>query len=328
MHTISFFLRSSAFKIFVFLAGTFILGAIIAPYLFWGGKHVVSQGWLHDGPLQGLSESMGRAKFPRFFNRSVLIAALILLWPTLKWLDAGGATKKKPMLEALMLQRNPLWWKEGIIGFTIGATGLLGLGWLYVTMGWYVPRDLTKALYSIILSALITGLAVGFLEEFIFRGAFHAVFAKLLKPVLLFFAVAAFYALIHFFNVPKSIAVPETTAMTGFWMLGAMLDHFLSQFSNFYFLFAEFSVLIAVGFVLGYTRMKTKSLWLGIGLHAGWVFGIKMLSSTTTRAFDPSEMMPWLGETLRMGAASTIVVGLTGMGIVLWLRNRPSPAAA
>jgi hypothetical protein len=42
----------------------------------------------------------------------------------------------------------------------------------------------------------------------------------------------------------------------------------------------------------------------------------------TTRAFGPAEMMPWLGDTLRVGAVSCLVVSLTGLALWLWLRKR------
>ncbi|MDP4849412.1 MAG: hypothetical protein NWQ95_03585, partial [Verrucomicrobiales bacterium] len=70
--------------------------------------------------------------------------------------------------------------------------------------------------------------------------------------------------------------------------------------------------------------MKTGSLWLGVGLHAGWVFGVKTLSPLTRRAFDPGEMMPWLGDNLRVGAISCLVVSFTGLLLWLWLRKKYS----
>ncbi|MEC5128503.1 type II CAAX endopeptidase family protein [Verrucomicrobiales bacterium BCK34] len=320
------FFRSTAFKIAVFLAGTVVIGAILAPFLYWGGKYVVSEEWLKGGILDSINGSMERGKFPRYFNRSILAGALIMLWPTLKWLNAGGTKKKQSIYDALLLKRDPRWWKDCLIGFLIAAISLLALGWFYVAQGWYVTGELTKSIPSILVSALITGFAVGFLEEFVFRGALHAVLAKLLKPKVLFTVIAVFFALIHFFNAPKTLEVPDITATSGFWMVGAIFKHFFSQFANPYFLFAEFAVLLAIGLILGYTRMKTRSLWLGIGLHAGWVFGVKTLSSTTSRAFGPAEMMPWLGDSLRVGAVSCIVLCLTGAVIVVWLRKRPGRA--
>lgn len=321
------FFRSTACKVIVFLIGTVLLGAILAPPLYYGGKHVVAEGWLEGGPLESINGSMDRAKFPRYFNRAILLGALLMLWPTLKWLNSGEKKKgKKDIYEMLLLKRCKRWWSDGLIGFLIAGGSLLLLGWFYVSRDWYGMQEFSKSVPAILLSALGTGLAVGFLEEFVFRGALHAVLAKLLKPKTLFFVIAIFFAVIHFFNAPKTLDVPEVTAGSGFWMVGAIFGHFFSQFGNLYFLLSEFAVLFAIGLVLGYTRMKTKSLWLGIGLHAGWVFGVKTLSLMTERNFEEAEMMPWLGGSLRVGAVSCIIVCLTGLGLLIWLKKRPGNA--
>lgn len=325
------FFQSSVFKILVYLLGTMLLGALLAPPLYWGGKQAVAEGWLEGGWLEGLHGSMERAKFSRYFNRAVLLAAVLLLWPVLRWLNAGkpklGSASSdcgygESMLRFFHLSPNRRWWSHLLVGFVIAGGTLLLLGWFYVGQGWYEVRDAGKPLTRILATALGTGLAVGLLEEFVFRGALHVVVAKWLKPRALFLVIAAFFAVIHFFNPPHGLEAGKVTATTGLWMVGEIFGHFFSQFANPSFLLAEFAVLFSIGLVLGYTRMKTGSLWLGIGLHAGWVFGVKTLSPMTTRAFAPAEMMPWLGDTLRVGVISCLVVSLTGLALWLWLRRR------
>lgn len=322
------FVQSTLFKIAVFLLGTVVLGAIFGPLLFFGGKHVVAQGWLEGTWLESINDSMRRAHFSRYFNRAILLGALLMLWPTLRWLNAGREKKAmtrptgEAMREQLLLEANPVWWRHLLIGFVLAGGTLLLLGSLYVGLGWYEAVDSPKPLMRVLFTALGTGVAVGLLEEFVFRGAFHAVLAKLLKPKTLFWVIAIFFAVIHFFNAPKSLEVEAVHYGSGFWMVGKIFEHFFSQFANPYFLFAEFAVLLSIGLVLGYTRMKTGSLWLGVGLHAGWVFGVKTLSPLTRRAFAPGEMMPWLGDNLRVGALSCIVVSLTGLVLWLWLRKK------
>ncbi|MEM6916305.1 MAG: CPBP family intramembrane glutamic endopeptidase [Verrucomicrobiota bacterium] len=315
-------LRSGAFKILVFLLGIVILSAILSPPLYFAGKHIVAQGWLEGTFLEGINGSLDRAKFSRYFNRAVLLSALLLIPPTLKWLNAGR-TEKFGIKAFLQLEPNPAWWKHCLFGFVIAAGTLLLLGAFYVSQGWYVTRDSGDTLGKILLQALGTGFAVGFLEEFVFRGALQAVLAKILRPLPLFFVIAVFFAVIHFFNAPRTLEIGTVTWGTGFWMVGRIFQYFFSQFADPYFLLAEFAVLFAIGLTLGYTRMKTGSLWLGIGLHAGWVFGVKTLSPMTSRAFERAEMMPWLGDTLRVGLASTLVVLVTWLGI--WLSLRKSP---
>lgn len=319
------FFQSSAWKILVFLAGTVLLAALLAPPLYWGGKYVVAQGWLEGGWLHGLHESMERAAFSRYFNRAVLLGALLMLGPILKWMNAGR-TSRPSRREALMLEPNPSWLGHLVLGFVVAGGSLLLLGWGYVGLGWYEMEDPGMPLTNVLLGALGTALAVGLLEEFVFRGALHAVLAKVLKPRTVFFVIAVFFALIHFFNAPGGLEIGDVTASTGFWMVGKIFGHFFGQFADPYFLAAEFAVLLAIGLVLGYTRMKTGSLWLGIGLHAGWVFGVKTLGPSTRRTFGRDEMMPWLGDTLRVGAVSFLVICLTGAVLWLWLRRKPGDA--
>ena len=316
------FFQSGAFKILVFFLGTVLLGTVLSPFLYQFGKHVVAEGWIENGPFSGLHGSMDRAQFSRYFNRAILIGAVLLVWPVLSWFKRGRTGEKRSFLASLDLAPNPSWWKHLLLGFVLAGGTLLLLGAWYVQQGWYESQDSGKTIVRLIFSALGTGFAVGFLEEFVFRGALYAVLGKVLRPRVLFFFVAIFFAVIHFFNAPHTLQVAEVTATSGFWFVGRLFQHFFSQFGDLYFLLSEFAVLFAIGIVLGYTREATRSLWLGIGLHAGWVFGVKMLSPMTRRAFERAEMMPWLGDTLRVGLVSTLVVLLTGLALWFWLRTK------
>ncbi|MEM9281894.1 MAG: type II CAAX endopeptidase family protein [Verrucomicrobiota bacterium] len=312
--------QSGAVKLVVFVAGTILLGALLAPPLFHGGKLVVAKGWLEGGLFDDLNGSMDRAKFSRYFNRAILAGALIMLFPILKWMNAGGK-KRGSLREFLMLEPNSAWWRHLLIGFGLAAISLLFLGWGYVSQGWYVASGTEKPVLEIVLEALGTAAAVGFLEEFVFRGALYAILSKVLKPRALFFVVAFLFAILHFFNPPSGLNVEHVTAGSGFWFIGRIFQHFFSQFGDLYFLLSEFAVLFAIGLVLGYTRERTGSLWLGIGLHAGWVFGVKVFSPLLRRNFEREEMMPWLGDSLRVGLVSFLMVSVTGLIVWIWLRK-------
>ena len=45
----------------------------------------------------------------------------------------------------------------------------------------------------------------------------------------------------------------------------------------------EFFTLLVMSLILAYSRYSTASLWLPIGLHAGWVFAYKVFDATTRR---------------------------------------------
>lgn len=306
-----------------YVLGVVVLGAILAPLLFWGGKHVVAEGWLADGWAQGLHGSMDRAHFSRYFNRAILLAAVLLTGPVLGALRSGGGSEKLSWRERLDITPNAFWWQHGLLGLMVAGGSLLSLGMWYVSQDWYAMKESTSPWPQILLGALGTGLAVGLLEEIVFRGAFTALVAKFCKPLTTLVVVAVIFALLHFLQAPRSLEIDPVRWSSGFALIGEVFAHFFRQLSDPAFFVAEFLVLLAIGLVLGYTRWRTGSLWLGIGLHAGWVMGVKILSSLTVRNFDRDAMMPWLGDSLRVGSVSLFVVLLTGAGLWIWLRRRP-----
>ena len=130
-----------------------------------------------------------------------------------------------------------------------------------------------------------------------------------------------FAAVVHFMKPPEGMAIPATEVAwhSGFQVIGQILGHF----GHLDFLLAEFATLCAVGWVLVTTRLRTGRLWAGIGLHAGWVFGLKYFSSLTrgSKELRAGEWLPWIGTNLKIGLVPLVVVVLTG-GLVLWLARR------
>jgi membrane protease YdiL (CAAX protease family) len=209
------------------------------------------------------------------------------------------------------------------MGFGIAAGILLLLGAIYIGIGWYRVNDEAKPLYRMFFSAIGPGLSVAFLEEFLFRGVLLALILRTLKPFKALLFLSIFFAIVHFLKPPDKLEIPAVAWDTGFWLLGKIFG----QLSDVDFLLAELILLFCVGWVLGWARLKTGSLWLPIGLHAGWVFGIKFFSAATRKAAKISEMLPWAGPNLKVGFNSVIAVCLCG--VILWLilrRRYPNSA--
>jgi hypothetical protein len=87
------------------------------------------------------------------------------------------------------------------------------------------------------------------------------------------------------------------------------------------FLLAEFATLAAVGWVLTKVRMQTGALWAGIGLHGGWVFGLKYFSALTQYQ---NAGLPWIGQNLKIGLAPLAMVVFTGWLAGKLLRSLPA----
>ena len=317
-------LRNDVFKIVVFVSATLLLGALLTAPIYWAAKAIVAEGWLIDGPLQSIHDSLERAKLSRCFNRGMMVAALIFIYPTIRWLRQGKADRagEKSSGNWMGLQKNPRRWQHVAIGFLVAAGTLLTMGWVFTQVGFYKPNPKADPLLSIIGSALVAAFGVALLEEFFFRGALQALALRTMKtmPAILF--VSVFFAVVHFLKPPLDLEDPTVVWSSGYWMIGQIFG----QFAEPKFLMAEFTTLFCVGWILSWVRMRTGSLMLGIGLHAGWVFGIKTYAPLTRRAMKLDEMLPWAGADLKTGVSSLIVVFVTGIGLWLWLRKK-EPAA-
>ena len=84
--------------------------------------------------------------------------------------------------------------------------------------------------------------------------------------------------------------------------------HTFSGFSQPSKLIAGWLTLFAVGAVLGELKVRTRSLWLPIGVHAGWILGLKTLK-LATRKENPPDLFYQIGDApggiLALGAVIT-----------------------
>lgn len=293
-----------------------ICGAALSPWLHALGKAYVeiahTQGW-QDAPLLGtLMKEADKAEFQRYFNRSVLVCALVLLWPAARLLRVRGS--EIPGLR----------WKPGDVrdlacGFALAATGLLAMGAILYNLGvfqWNKKADFG----SVLTAATIAAVAVALVEEWLFRGAFTAVVARTFGPIATLGGIALLFAVLHFMEPPKNLHIPDdaVSAGSGFRLAGIMLGR-LGQPETFA---AAFLTLLAVGLMLGWARFATGRLWLGIGLHAGWVFALKTFSGLTRRSRKADEIIDsfWIGGDLRTGAMPLVFLLLTAAFLALYLR--------
>jgi membrane protease YdiL (CAAX protease family) len=289
---------SSILKIAAYFLGTLILGAILAPPLFWLGN--AAGAW---PPLHWLRQ----VEFQRYFDRAMLVAALLLLWPAVRslhirsWADLG-------------LHPDPLRWQHVIWGFLLAA----GLLWMLGLSLWW-QRVFIPAKYvdtPTLGGFLVSAITVAVIEEAFFRGALLGLVQRTAsQPVALGF-VSALFAILHFLKPPlhglPDFAVHWTSGFTflplTFWQFGDPL-----------LVFGGFTTLFAVGWVLGWARLQTKALWLPIGLHAGWVFGLKTFSKRTHH-LEPANW--WIGQDLLHGVGPVAMVLLTGALLMVTVRRK------
>lgn len=298
-------------RLLLYLAAVMLGGALLAPLLFDLGQW--AKGWLAGTPSglgQWLLAEIQRAHFSRYFNRAVLLCAIVFILP---------------LLRAVQLDRHllPTWQPVGrgigqwALGFTLAAGLLLALGFLFLKMGAYQLRP--RPDWFKFGEPLTAALGAGIVEEFFFRGLLLGLLLRSMSVPRALWVGTFIFAIVHFMKPPEGwqIADADVTWTSGF----LVLRQIAAGFGDVDFLLAEFATLFAVGWVLAQARMKTSALWLGIGLHGGWVFGLKYFSALTR---SQPGWLPWIGSNLKIGLLPLLVVLLTGW---LALRCLPRPHA-
>lgn len=165
------------------------------------------------------------------------------------------------------------------------------------------------------LKALLTGITVGLTEEIFFRGIIFKGMREDWKPTGAFIGANVFYAAMHFIKPAQKIYLDDY----GLW---AGVDHLMHTFNRFLDplgLLPGFLGLFLLGVVLSYAFQRTGSLYLSIGLHAGWVFGIK-----TIRVFGDfrRENLGWIFGSSRPKIISGFAtwIGILAVGVLIhWL---------
>ena len=299
-------------KLLLYLLAVMLGGALLSVPLFHGGK--AAHGWLstsslHDtGLVKWLLAEIERAQFTRYFNRAVLVCAIVLIWPFMRWvqLERTLLPAWRPFMAGL---------KQGAISFVLATGLLLALGFIFLQIGAYQLRPDPR--WWKLGEPITAALGAGIVEEFFFRGLLLGLLLRTMTEKRALLALTLVFALIHFLKPPEGWQIPDA-AVT--WSSGFLvLQQIAVGFGDVDFLLAEFATLFAVGWVLAQMRVQTGALWAGIGLHSGWVFGLKYFSALTTYS---GHWLPWIGANLKVGLMPLGTVLLTGWLAARLLRAR------
>lgn len=242
----------------IYIAVVFIGGALLAPWLY---------------RLAQLFPQLANMPFHRFLDRSFLIFALAGLWPMLRslgassWRDIGVVPPYGQ-------------WNKLFGGLLLGFFSLATVAGIAIGFGGRgVVQDLAAhKVIGIIFSAIGTAVVVGTLEEILFRGGIFGGLRRVLYwPFALFISSVA-YALVHF------LQSAESTGSVG-WDSGLLLlPRMMSGFTDVHAILPGFFSLTLAGVLLGLAYQRTGNLYFSIGLHAGWIFCLKIYGQLTVQA--------------------------------------------
>jgi membrane protease YdiL (CAAX protease family) len=289
-------------KVWLYAAASVLLGAWISPLLYNAGKALaeVSGCKATNGPLEWLAKLCRVAEFPRFFEAGILLAAAILFFPWMEWIharrgtaaEAGGPWRlrlpdgARVSTRGQRLEKNPRGKWHLCAGFLVAAGLLLSMGVAMVPAGFLTMKPPGGALPGMALRSLAAAFFMATVMEVFFRGIVMGIFLRAMRPAAALGMSAAFFALVLSVMAPDGVNVKDPeAARPGFEMLhlvgmrfaepGALLDSFVP--------------LLALGGVLAYARWRTASLWLPVGLHAGWWFSKSLLGE-----LNPAPSHQWL----------------------------------
>jgi membrane protease YdiL (CAAX protease family) len=282
---------SVGLKIFVYLIGSVALGAIFAPWLFWGGQ--AASGFYH---LQFLAQT----DFQRFFNRSVLLAAFLLLIPLMRWVGLER-------LRNLGLRKDPRRLRHFLGGFLISASTMSALGVCLVGFGLCALKNPFP--WRLLPPILVTAIFVAFIEEALFRGAILGLVRQTISAVPAAIFVSALFSIVHYLSPPR-----EQIAVVRWYSGFELLPHAFWKFSDPLTVLGGFTTIGILGLILAHATVKTSSLWLGIGIHSGLIFAKMGFNKVTKKLQD---LAPWFGGDITVGIGSVLVLLL--LWFLIWI---------
>ncbi len=232
--------------ILIYAAAVILLGALFAPWLFW---LVQATG----------VEALTRHPFRRVFNRSVMIVALVGLWPLVRALGIRSWS-------ALGYPPRRGWWREIVIGAAL-AMGSLGVA--FVLTGRSLDWENSKyTVTGALLSVAATAVVVSLIEETFFRGAIQGALQQAWRWPVALVVASVIYSALHFLKPKGAHIAPEAvTWWSGFDCLGQVVTASLLDEK----VGVAFVSLLLVGLIVGWTFQRTGALYWALGLHGGWV---------------------------------------------------------
>ncbi len=314
------FLKSDAGAVVLWVVATVVLAAAITPWLFAWGKEFAAA-YHGNGGLSGwLAGSCERARFSRYFNRAMLIAAGLMLVPLL-WRvrqinrSHGGTRPPAPWAH--------LGWKTGIghavAGFTAAAAMLWLLGLAVQAGGAFTASGNEITAKTFLLRTVVPAIGASVVEEWIFRALLIGLWLRITGAWMACIGTSLVFAFVHFLEPPRGAEMADPRAWTaGFELLGLVLRNYLNP----QFIAAELLTLFTVGMALAWARLRTGSLWLPIGMHAGWIFAFKSFNLFHHPTPENGLGALFVGDSLKEGILPLATLALTWLliaGALRWI---------
>ncbi len=292
-------------RLIFFLLAVLALTCVISPWLAAGADWVAAR-WPNV-----ISERM---PFSRVFNRAFMISGIILFVFYRRRL--AGAQWKQLLVTDFRIGGRDLFTGLGLaLGSLVVLAAAMSAGDVFAP---YFRVSLAQALGTLA-SAVSAGIFAGVLEEVFFRGLLFKGLYDAGRPLHAYLTANLFYSLLHLVKPGRVYFLDGFEPLAGFRHLFKTFAPFLDPLAILPGIFGLF----LIGIVLSYALLRTDKLYLSIGLHAGWIIGLKSL-----RVFGDfrRQDLGWLfGSTdpkIVSGMATFVGLLLVGVAVHYLTRNR------
>jgi membrane protease YdiL (CAAX protease family) len=205
--------------------------------------------------------------FGKVMRRVLMLAALIV------FVFFGKSLKITALISSAIRLRQGFF-RQFLFGFLMAGISLLIYYSLAILFGaWMIHVDFDSAgiIVSKIIKYVLLGCLIGFIEEAFFRGFILQSFMEDMSLPVAVCACSLIYSMLHFFRADVHVA----TGFQAFVGSTTIIQFFKPLFFQFIKNLPSIIGLFLVGVVLSYAFIQTKSLYLSIGLHSGWIFMMK-----------------------------------------------------
>ncbi len=283
-----------AARLLAYFAATILFGALAAPLLYWAAQGLAAR---------GIFPALAGFEFESYFHRALILGALALLWPFLRWLGVKGRRD-------LCLEPNSRWARDVTAGFLLSAVPVVLCEIFLVQRSVYSMKPGPP--WNEFLALFPIAIVVPLIEESLFRGLFLGVLLRGFRVWPANLISAAIFSIVHF------LKAPDETVTTVHWSSGFdSLAHSFDQFREPMLVLAGFTTLFVIGVILAHARLRTRSLWAPIGLHAGWILASMAFGKIARREIVA---LPWLGKSLLVGLVPLAICLLSWVLLRIWLK--------
>lgn len=260
----------------VSLAGSAMLSIGLLRLAAWGPAWLAA--WVANDPVKVMRRLMVLAVLP-------VLPMAIRAAGCIGWRDAAWSRVPARFLD-------PAWKRDLAAGLGLGILSLgCAVFMSYASGGRHAELFRPAAAFALLLPVTVSALVIGLIEETAVRGFLLNMLRRQWTFWLAALATSVLFAWGHYVEPHPSAFEGE-----GFWrQVGGVLGSSLSRPSRVPAFLPRFVNLALMGVVLSLSVRRFGTVWMAVGLHAGWVV-VKKLNGQLGNIDRSVSTLPWIGQ--------------------------------